>query len=181
MENNNYENSDFDEPLEHNHQKQSQYENSNIYNMLLQDHQKFQENFIDRDTLYDDEEKINSTNYVRSGKTLYQKWFSKMDEGSLRASILSITSIALGPGCLSLSAKFKEMGFFFTIMLILLGAFAAYWSLKIMIIASKKMKVDEYGKCASVSLGKYMGWFIDGVILLYIVGVLISYHVIGIY
>jgi uncharacterized membrane protein YkvI len=187
MENNN-ENDDFGFRLTSQNQRVSIENNSNIYNMLLENPKEFQENFIGRQSLEQEdeenddlEEKINSANYRGSRKTLMQRYFSKMDEGSLRASILSITSLALGPGCLSLASKFKEMGFFFTIMLILLGATAAYWSLKIMIIASKKMNVDEYGKCASVALGKYMGWFIDCVILFYIFGVLISYHVIGIF
>jgi len=156
--------------------------NSNIYNILLEDPKKFQRNFISKETqdeISQDAERINSEDYKGSNKNFTQRYFSKIEEGSLRASILSITSIALGPGCLSLSAKFKEMGFFFTIMLILLGSIAAYWSLKIMIIASKKMNVDEYGKCATVSYGKYMGWFIDGVILFYIFGCLISYQVIS--
>lgn len=153
----------------------------NIYNMLLEGPKKFQENFISNSSKKSlpDLERINSEEYTGSKKTLMERYFSKIEEGSLRASILAISSIALGPGSLSLSAKFKELGFFFTIMLIVLGACAAYWSLKIMIIASKKMKIDEYGKCATASYGKYMGWFIDGVILFYIFGVLISYQVIS--
>jgi amino acid permease len=126
-------------------------------------------------------ELITSLNYKPSNKAFFDRCFSKINEGSLRASIMSITTIALGPGCLALPAKFKEIGFSFMIILILLGSLIAYWSLKIMIIASKKLKVDEYGKIATKAFGKYMGWFIDGVIVFYVFGVLISYQVIGIY
>jgi len=164
--------------------------NKNIYNLLLENEENFQKSFFREKIKFDDRENLISQsninhkiesdeNYTSPKKSFMERYFSKMEEGSLRGSIFAISSLALGPGSLSLAAKFKEMGFFFSIFLIIFGAFATYWSLKIMIIASKKMKINEFGKCATASYGKYMGWFIDGSILLYIFGVLVSYQVVS--
>lgn len=157
---------------------------TNIYNMFFQNDKDFKENFIDTDKPNQkNEQLINNTGTDLESvprKSLLQRYFSSMDEGSLRASIFAMSSLALGTGCLALPQKFGQMSFSCALLTIILAAAAAFWSLKIMIVASKKIGCDEYSKCVSLTFGKKAANFLDLVTMLYIFGILISYQVISI-
>jgi hypothetical protein len=112
-------------------------------------------------------------------RTLYQRLFSKMEAGSLRGSIFAMSSLALGTGCLALPVRFSQMSFLGAIIMVLIGSFAAYWSLTIMIEASIKTKSFDYSRLVKQSVGPHLALFLDIVILIYIFGILISYQVIS--
>jgi len=156
---------------------------NNIFNMVFQDDKDFNQNFISKasfknDNLLDTKTSdIDEENPPR--KSLMKRFFSPMEEGSLRASIFAMSSLALGTGCLALPQKFGQMSFFGALIMVAFAACSAYWSLKIMIITSKKIKCDEYSKCVSYSFGKKAANFLDIVTIVYIFGILISYQVIS--
>lgn len=157
-------------------------ETGNIFNMVFQDDKQFQENFFTKK----EEEKLLKEKQIDleseeqpPRKSLFQRYFSKMDEGSLRGSIFAMSSIALGTGCLALPQKFGQMSFLCALLVLVFAACASYWSLKIMIIASKKINCDEYSKCVSQSFGKKASNFLDIVTIIYIFGILVSYQVIS--
>jgi len=156
---------------------------NNIFNMVFQDDRNFSQNFIGKRTIVNDKlldthtSQIDEENPPR--RSLMQRFFSPMEEGSLRASIFAMSSLALGTGCLALPQKFGQMSFVGALFTIFFAACSAYWSLKIMIITSKKIQCDEYSKCVSYSFGKKAANFLDIVTIIYIFGILISYQVIS--
>ena len=111
-------------------------------------------------------------------RTFTQRAFGRMEAGSLRGSIFAISSIALGTGCLSLPIRFTQLGLVGGIISLIIGASCAYWSLSAMITATKKSKETDYSRIVKDTLGIFPGYFLDGIILLYIFGVLISYLVV---
>lgn len=151
-----------------------------VYNLMTKSDDQFKEEFFNH--------KENNENQLESGydinrlsdtrKSLMQRMFSPMLSGSLRASIFAMSSLALGTGCLALPKNFENMSFVMALTVLIIGSAAAYWSLTIMIEASRKKGLTEYSKLVKDSLGKGMALFLDIIILIYIFGILISYQVI---
>jgi hypothetical protein len=116
---------------------------------------------------------------LEGSKTIYQRFFSTMEAGSLRGSVFAMSSLALGTGCLTLPQKFEQMSLLAAVLVIILAALAAYWSLTLMIKASKKSKQQDYSRLVKVELGNGSALFLDFVVLLYVFGILISYQCIS--
>ena len=130
-----------------------------------------------------DKEKNNINNEVNdisnSRKSLFNRIFSPMEQGSLRGSIFAMSSLALGTGCLALPKTLNNMSLTVALVVLILGAACAYWSLIIMIEASRKSQITEYSRLVKKILGNGLALFLDIMILIYIFGILISYQVIS--
>ncbi len=61
-------------------------------------------------------------------RTFFDRTFSKLEKGSLRGGIFNMVSAALGGGVLSLSYVFVLSGYGIGLILLCIGAIAAYWS-----------------------------------------------------
>ena len=61
-------------------------------------------------------------------RTFFDRTFSKLEKGSLRGGIFNMVSAALGGGVLSLSYVFVLSGYGIGLILLGVGAIAAYWS-----------------------------------------------------
>ena len=61
-------------------------------------------------------------------RNFMDRTFSKLDKGSVRGSIMSLVSAAVGGGVLSLPFVFALSGWVVGIFLLCLGAFAGIWS-----------------------------------------------------
>jgi hypothetical protein len=131
-------------------------------------------NLVKRNT---DEQTIEDSRGSR--RSLTERFFSKIEAGSLRGSIFAMSSLALGTGCLALPLQFKNMSLFLALIVVVLSGLAAYWSLSIMIISSIKHKSHDYSKLVFHVYGKCFSMILDITILIYIFGVLISYQVIS--
>jgi hypothetical protein len=132
-------------------------------------------NLLDRESHTDD--KIETVSERK--RTLYQRFFSKMEAGSLRGSVFAMSSLALGTGCLALPQKFEQMSFVVALLIILIGAIPAYWSLTLMIKASEKTKTYDYSRLVKENIGRWPALLLDITILIYILGILISYQCIS--
>jgi amino acid permease len=55
--------------------------------------------------------------------------FGKMNKGSVRGSIMSLVSAAVGGGVLSLPYVFALSGWVLGILMLLIGCFAGIWSM----------------------------------------------------
>jgi amino acid permease len=158
----------------------SNFKVSTVYNLITKSDDQLKNDFLSN--------KENEENRVESGydinrlsdtrKSLMQRIFSPMLPGSLRASIFAMSSLALGTGCLALPQNFEHMSFVMALIVLIIGSGSAYWSLTIMIEASRKKGLTEYSKLVKESLGKGMALFLDIMILIYIFGILTSYQVI---
>lgn len=114
-----------------------------------------------------------------SRRSLVERYFSKIEAGSLRGSIFAMSSLALGTGCLALPLQFKNMSLFFAMLVLIFSGMSAYWSLSIMILSSIKYKSFDYSKLVFHVFGKCFSMVLDITILIYIFGILISYQVIS--
>ena len=120
---------------------------------------------------------------ISSGKSIGERsWlnrtFGKMEEGSIRGGIFSLSSLALGTGAFSLPIRCTQVGCVWYVICIIIGSFAAYWSLSGMIKAAKTVEGDDYSTAVKKIMGKIPGLFIDCVLILYLFGVLVQYQVI---
>lgn len=143
-------------------------------NKISDDKQLLSDNLVSNEEINDSNE-----NNLQSRKSLYRRLFSSMEAGSLRGSIFAMSSLALGTGCLALPYRFSQMSFLNAIIMLILGAIIAYWSLTIMIEASIKSNTgaNDYSRLVKVTLGTSMALVLDIFILIYIFGILTSYQV----
>jgi amino acid permease len=111
-------------------------------------------------------------------RPLTSRIFGKMEEGSLRGSIFAVSSLALGTGCLSLPIRFTQISLAGGLFFLTISAGIAYWTLTLMIKSAQNSSTRDYSRLVRESLGKFPAVLLDGTILLYIFGVLISYQVI---
>jgi len=111
-------------------------------------------------------------------RSIRDRYFSKIEAGSVRGSIFAMSSLALGTGCLAIPIQFQQMSVLAGMIMLVLAAIASYWSLSIMIMASRKSGAKDYSKLVFIIFGKGLSSFLDLIILIYIFGILVSYQVI---
>lgn len=124
----------------------------------------------------DDKEEILDSNIDRS---LYDRLFSKVESGSVRGSIFTLSIMCLGSGLLALPKKFKYMSISVAIVDVILAGCAAYWTLTLMILTAKKYKIYEYSKLCEKLYGRWLSLFADLTLLVYVLGILILYQVLS--
>jgi amino acid permease len=66
-------------------------------------------------------------------KGLRTRYFSKLEKGSLRGSILGMTCAAIGSGVLTFPSVFAKIGWVNGLLLLCMGAFGCWWSLYMLI------------------------------------------------
>lgn len=158
---------------------------TNAFNFLLKDDKQVEEEFItdlSQDNIkmkFKDEEGNDADQSSGSRRTFVERYFSKIEPGSLRGSIFAMSSLALGTGCLAIPNQLQYMSLIGGIFIILFSGMSAYWSLSIMILSSKKYKTADYSKLVFHVYGKFLSALLDYTILIYIFGILISYQVIS--
>jgi hypothetical protein len=163
----------------------STYSNTNAFNFLLKDDKQVEREFITENGLdtvkmkNKDEEGQDTDQSVSHRRTFVERYFSKIEPGSLRGSIFAMSSLALGTGCLAIPSQLQYMSLVGGVMIIILSGISAYWSLNIMILSSNKYKTADYSKLVFHVFGKFSSAFLDYTILIYIFGILISYQVLS--
>lgn len=112
-------------------------------------------------------------------RTMCGKYFSKIEPGSLRASVFSLSILSIGIGCLALPKVFGQVSIMMCSILVILSAIATYWTLGIIIEAGRKKNLNVY----SVVISEYCGYgwsvFYDCIMVLYLYGVLIIFQIIS--
>ena len=112
-------------------------------------------------------------------KSILQRYFSSIEEGSLRGSIFNMTSLALGTGCLTMPLQFNQMSIFGGMMVMIFASLATIWSLNILILSSLKFDVYDFSKVVKKIVGSKAALILDLTILIYIFGIMISYQVVS--
>ena len=111
-------------------------------------------------------------------KSWKERYFSQMNEGSLRGSVFALSSIAIGTGGFALPTRAVQIGLINQILLLIFGGVCAYYSLTCMINAAKNIEDKDYSRIVKKSLGKVPAKILDFVLIIYLFGVLISYQVV---
>lgn len=123
-------------------------------------------------------EEVCDHNY-NANRNWYQSYFSKIRPGSIRASIFSLSILSLGTGCLSLPQRFGQLSILLCSLEVIIGGFAAYWTLNLLILASIKSKETTYAKVIEKICGESWAKFLDWIMIVYILGILVIYHIMG--
>jgi Transmembrane amino acid transporter protein len=111
-------------------------------------------------------------------RSLVERYFSKMEEGSLRASIFALVNVALGAGILSLPYVLKMSGFVIGTLLILLGGFTSFGSNVCLMKAHTMTNVNSYAELVRTAMGPMSSKFLEMVTVFHGYGVTVSYFVI---
>ncbi len=151
---------------------------ANIYDFMTKSDDQIIEQLVPKEN-NNDRELTNDD--IQGRPSILKRMFGKMEAGSLRASIFAMSSLALGTGCLSLPQKFEQMSLTVALFMILISGAASYWSLTLMIKASNALKTYDYSKLVKQVMGSSFALFLDIIILVYIIGVLISFQCISKY
>ena len=108
-------------------------------------------------------------------RTFVDRTFSKMGAGSVRGSIFSLCTSAIGAGVLSLPYVLALNGYVVGIIFICIGAIAADWSNCMLADRACEYKLLNYHQLCLQAGGPKLAKFLSWCILVYIFGVLISY------
>ena len=111
-------------------------------------------------------------------RPIFNRIFGPMKEGSLRGSIFTMSSFALGSGCFSFAIKMTQFGCVWFTLAIIIGGLATYWSISGMYEASKDTGCKEFSSAVHVILGKYYALILDIILTIYSLGITITYLVI---
>ena len=111
-------------------------------------------------------------------RSFSQRTFGRLDKGSLRGSIFALCASAIGSGVLSLPYVLGLNGWVLGLVFILVGAFAAGWSLFMIAESAIKAKVKNLSKLTNFVGGKKLERFLQINILVYLWGSCISYQII---
>lgn len=115
----------------------------------------------------------------RENRTSFGNYFSKVYPGSIRASVFSLSILSIGTGCLSLPQRVGQMSVLIAVINIIIGAFAANWTLRMMIQASIKSGQMTYSRVIKFYCGDNWAKVLDISMVIYITGILIIYNIIG--
>jgi len=82
------------------------------------------------------------------------RYFSKVERGSLRGSILGMTCAAIGSGVLTFPQVFKQIGWVNGTLLLCMGAFGCWWSLYMLIQRARHHNLLNYSQVTRKAGGK---------------------------
>lgn len=101
-----------------------------------------------------------------------------MAEGSVRGSIFTFLSVGLGTGILSFPGLMAKNGFVAAIIIILIGAFSAKWSMELILSGVRMSEAFSYQEMAKIAGGPKMKRLLEITIVVFVIGGCISYQII---
>jgi hypothetical protein len=104
----------------------------------------------------------------------YQEKTCSMTECSIQGGVFALSSLALGTGAFSIPIRCTQLGLFWYLIFIVLGATAAYWTLTGLIKSARKVRGEDYSPSVKSIVGKCPAVFLDIVIIVYLFGVFIQ-------
>lgn len=135
-------------------------------------------NISSSEQLIDSHHNQDDESLYKSSRSLFNRLFGKLEEGSLRGSILSLSILCVGVGCLSLPQRYSQIGIIIYSLLIIATAIVTIWSLKMIVEAGRKANLTEYSSVILHYCGHKWGKAADIIIIIYIFGVLIVYQIV---
>lgn len=111
-------------------------------------------------------------------RSFMARTFSHMEAGSLRGSIFTLASTAIGAGMLALPLVLKNCGIILGMVLVLFGGFLALFSMALLVEASAKTGLKTYSSLTTGTFGPSVGRFIEVTLVVYCFGAVIAYFVV---
>eukprot|EP01017_Pseudomicrothorax_dubius_P035975 TRINITY_DN510_c0_g1_i1.p1 TRINITY_DN510_c0_g1~~TRINITY_DN510_c0_g1_i1.p1 ORF type:complete len:227 (-),score=54.01 TRINITY_DN510_c0_g1_i1:849-1529(-) len=110
-------------------------------------------------------------------KSWMQRTFGPLEPGSVRGSIFTLLSTALGVGILTLPHVLLQNGMILGGLMIMLGAFVCVWSMHLLNKTSFKTGIVEYNLLIGKCFGRRFKTLFEGVIVFYSFGSLVGYQI----
>ena len=98
--------------------------------------------------------------FMMRERNIFSRTVGKLGPGSLRGSILNMCNTAIGAGVLSLPFAFKRNGIIVGVVLVILAAISAYFSLMILVNLGSKYKIYNYSSLAERAGGPKLRSFL---------------------
>eukprot|EP00388_Colpodella_angusta_P022505 GDKJ01057548.1.p1 GENE.GDKJ01057548.1~~GDKJ01057548.1.p1 ORF type:complete len:564 (+),score=99.25 GDKJ01057548.1:24-1715(+) len=108
-------------------------------------------------------------------KSWRHRTFSSMNPGSLRASIFTLVSTAIGLGMLTLPYAIQQLGIIPGVSLLLANGFLGGWTMSTIVAACQKVNAMSYSQLVGRAMGFKWGVGTDILQLCYGLGVVIGY------
>ena len=160
-------------------------ESSNPFEFFPSENEQNLEENSEEKEQYSEEIKLNGEELIINDNEEYieqRSWlrrtFGKMEPGSLRGSIFSLSILSLGIGSLAIPQKIGIMGLILSPILIILSGLANLWSLKILGRMSLKYNLKKYEHIIKHLFGNGMSLFVGIIMIINQTGVIILYQVI---
>lgn len=115
---------------------------------------------------------------IQSDKSWSNRTFGKMNQGSLRGSIFTLVSTAMGAGYMAIPRVLEYTGLFFGLFLIVFCALIMYKSLQTVSRAAFKYNIYHYATIVETMFGKKMGYLLEVAIICNAIGLIIGYNII---
>jgi len=116
---------------------------------------------------------------LSEGRSWKERTFGPMRPGSLRVSIFTLVTTAIGAGVLSLPYAVKELGVGLGMIMMVIGACLAYYSLNLLSICGRKTHILNYGELIHHLYGQTGATLMNYVIVFYCFGSITAYQVIA--
>ena len=111
-------------------------------------------------------------------KICWKKTFGKIEQGSLIECIFNLSIFSLGVGLLALPQKVGYMSLFMTPILIITGGAINYWTLTILVDASRKYRLTKYEDAVTLLFNQNLSYFFSFVMCLNQFGIIIVFQII---
>lgn len=111
-------------------------------------------------------------------RNCFQRTFSKLTPGSLRGSVLNLSILSLGTGCLALPQKVGQMSLVVSPFAIIIAGLANVWTLLLLSKMASQYNIKNYSGLVKKLCGKRLSYFLDLIIIENVLGIIILYQVI---
>ena len=106
-------------------------------------------------------------------RSVFLRVFGKISSSSMRTGIFSLLTLGIGCGCFTLPKVMHQVSLTIGILLIILGAWTCYLSLKLIYLASSQNNEKDFTKLTEKVLGPIVGYILSfAMILMVTIGIL---------
>lgn len=114
-----------------------------------------------------------------NNKSLRNRLFSKVGPGSMRGSIVSLSILSIGIGCMALPQVFSRLSIIQSIIYILISGSSSYIGLVIIVDAAREKGISKYNELIKEIFGNKSSKFFDIIIIIYMIGIIIVYQIVS--
>lgn len=112
-------------------------------------------------------------------KTCFKRYCSKLSPGGLRTSILGMSIIGLGLGCMSLPKRYEETSVLFMNVFLIIASIVNYLTLDILFNVARRNNFSTYSDMIKNICGNIWMKIYNFMTILYISGIMISYQIVS--
>ena len=166
-------------------------ENKDIYDPLVDDNYeasktaknnvKILNDVVVSDESYMPKDGVSTLKSSTLKRSFAERWFSKIENNSLRGNIFNLCILSLGTGCLSMPGRMANMSLIAGCVSIIVIGISSYWTLYLLLICAQKENCYDFTFLVNKIYGKKLGKLQDFFLFLYIFGQITLYQVISKY